>query len=79
MLPRTHINPEDHWVAEPDLPYSQAVRCGEMIFVTGQVDFDRDWNVSCPGDLSGQAAAAVNALSPACWSMPDVTSPISPR
>jgi enamine deaminase RidA (YjgF/YER057c/UK114 family) len=63
MLPRKYINPADHWVADPDLPYSQAVRCGEMVFVTGQIDLDKDWNVSCPGDLHGQAAAAVKALS----------------
>ena len=62
MLPRKHVNPADHWVADPDLPYSQAVRCGEMVFVTGQIDLDKDWIVSCPGDLQGQAAAAVNAL-----------------
>ena len=62
MLPRKHINPADHWVADPDLPYSQAVRCGEMFFVTGQIDLDKDWNISCPGDLLGQAEAAVKAL-----------------
>ncbi len=62
MLPRQYINPRNHWVADPDLPYSQAVRCGEMIFITGQVDFDRDMNVSCKGDLNGQANAVLQAL-----------------
>ena len=37
MLPRAYINPPGHWVTDPPLPYSQAVRCGEMLFTTGQI------------------------------------------
>ncbi len=62
MLPRNFINPKDHWVTDPVLPYSQAVRCGNMLFVTGQVDLDRALEITCPGDLEGQTRAAMNDL-----------------
>ena len=41
MLPRTYINPPDHWVTDPPLPYSQAVRCGEGFRFSG-LDVDAD-------------------------------------
>lgn len=62
MLPRIFVNPADHWITDPPLPYSQAVRCGNMIFVTGQVDLDRSLTITCPGDLEGQVCAAVGDL-----------------
>lgn len=62
MLPRTFINPVDHWVTEPRLPYSQAVRCGDMLVTTGQVALNRDLSVIAPGDLQGQVKAAMKDL-----------------
>ena len=62
MLPRTHINPPSHWVTEPKLPYSQAVRCGELIFTTGQVALDANLTVIAATDLRGQIHAAVDDL-----------------
>ena len=62
MLPRTHINPPSHWVTEPKLPYSQAVRCGELIFTTGQVALDTNLTVIAATDLRGQIHAAVDDL-----------------
>ena len=60
VLPRTHINPPGHWVTEPKQPYSQAVRCGELIFTTGQVALDTDLTVIAATDSRGQIRAAVD-------------------
>lgn len=62
MLPRSYINPEDHWVTSPRLPYSQAVRCGDLIVTTGQVALAKDLSIIGEGDLAAQAKATVNAL-----------------
>ena len=62
MLPRTYINPPGHWVTDPPLPYSQAVRCGEMLFTTGQMALDNTLKVIAPGDLNGQIDAAIKDL-----------------
>lgn len=62
MLPRTFINPEDHWVTEPRLPYSQAVRCGDLLLITGQCALNRDLSIIAPGDLKGQVKAAITDL-----------------
>ena len=62
MLPRTYINPSGHWVTDPPLPYSQAVRCGEMLFTTGQMALDNTLKVIAPGDLNGQIDAAIKDL-----------------
>ena len=53
VLPRTHINPPGHWVTEPKLNYSQAVRCGELIYTTGQVALDTNLTVIAATDLPG--------------------------
>lgn len=63
MLPRTFINPADHWVTEPRMPYSQAVRCGDMLVTTGQVALNRDLSIIASGDLEGQVKAAMQDLS----------------
>ena len=62
MLPRTYINPPGHWLTDPPLPYSQAVRCGEMLFTTGQMALDNTLKVIAPGDLNGQIDAAMADL-----------------
>ncbi len=62
MLPRAYINPPDHWLTEPALPYSQAVRCGELLFITGQVALDNKRQVIAPGDLPGQISGALGDL-----------------
>jgi len=62
MLPRTFINPPEHWVTEPRLPYSQAVRCGDMLLISGQVALNNDRSVIAPNDLVGQVKAAMADL-----------------
>ena len=62
MLPRTFINPTEHWVTKPSLPYSQAVRCGQMLFLTGQVDLDQNLHVTAPDDLIGQTKNTMRQL-----------------
>ena len=55
-MDKRHINPEDHYSIAPA---SQAVRCGNTIYVAGQCALDRDLNVLHPGDLVKQTAIAV--------------------
>ncbi len=62
MLPRTFINPDDHWVTEPRLPYSQGIRCGKMFFTTGQCAINKDLSIIAPGDMMGQARASMADL-----------------
>lgn len=61
MLPRRFINPPGHWRAGSQ-PYSQAVRCGDFLFVTGQIDLDDKGEITCPSSIEGQTAATVMQL-----------------
>ena len=62
MLPRCAIQPEGHWQLGPAANYSQGLRCGSFVFVSGQVDLDGSGRVCNAGDLSTQAANAVGYM-----------------
>ncbi len=53
-LPRTHSWPEGHWDWPIHLSHKHGLRCGDMIFVGGQVDLDSSGNVRHGGDLATQ-------------------------
>jgi enamine deaminase RidA (YjgF/YER057c/UK114 family) len=44
------------------LPASPAVRAGDLVFVSGQIDADADGRVRSPGDVAAQAEGAFAAL-----------------
>ena len=52
VLPRTVSAPFGHWQLAG--PFSQGLRCGEMIFVSGQVARGPSGEVRHPGDLARQ-------------------------
>lgn len=54
-LPRTPSNPKGHW----DWPFSHGVRCGEMIWVAGQMPVDASGKVLSPGKPVEQAQANI--------------------
>lgn len=53
-LPREHVWPEGHWDWTIHLPYKHGLKCGDMVFVGGQVAMDPKGNVLHPGDLIAQ-------------------------
>lgn len=53
-LPREYSWPEGHWDWPIHLPYKHGLKCGNRIFVGGQVPLDPRANVLAPGDLVEQ-------------------------
>jgi enamine deaminase RidA (YjgF/YER057c/UK114 family) len=53
-LARTHSWPEGHWDWPIHLSHKHGIRCGDMIFVGGQVSLDPQGNVVDPGDIARQ-------------------------
>lgn len=47
--------PTGHWVLPGDVPFSQGIRVGNLVFVGGQSDFDEHGNVIHPGDIVAQS------------------------
>ncbi len=62
MLPRRAIRPEGHWGLQAAANYSQGLRCGPFVFVSGQVDLDQTGAVRNAGDLSAQCASSIAHL-----------------
>lgn len=56
-LPRTVSAPHGHWKLAG--PFSQGLRCGNMIFVSGQVSRAPSGEVRHPGDLARQTTTAI--------------------
>ena len=53
-LPRQNLSQADHWAWPGGLPYSQALSCGNLVFVGGQLSLDRDGSLVHAGDLAAQ-------------------------
>ena len=58
-LPRQHAWPEGHWDWPVHLPYKHGVRCGQMIYVGGQVSMDSKGVILAPGDMVAQTRTAM--------------------
>ena len=56
MTKRTAVSAAS--VVEDMGPFSQAVRMGDLLFISGQVSWDESGNVVYPGDPEGQARQA---------------------
>lgn len=54
--------PQGHWAEFGGSTQSQAVRCGEMVFVSGQMDVDASGRPLHPGDLSAEIQGATARL-----------------
>ena len=58
-LERVHVWPESLWDWHVHLPYKHGLRCGEMIFLGGQVSIDKQGKAVHPDDLSRQTHQAM--------------------
>ena len=53
-MEKRHVWPEGHWNWPIDVTHKHGVRCGEMVWVGGQVDLTPQGVVCNPGDLAAQ-------------------------
>ncbi len=58
-LPREHVWPEGHWDWPVPVPYKHGVKCGNMIYVGGQVSIDSNGGVIDPGDMVTQTRTSM--------------------
>ena len=61
-LPRAHAWPTDHWDWPVHLPYRHGVRCGDLVFLGGQVSLDSDARVLEPGDMAAQTKRSMDYI-----------------
>ena len=62
-LPRLAVRPPDpHWDWPIPVNFQQGVKCGNVIFVGGQVDLDLKGKSLHPGDLERQTRACMDAI-----------------
>lgn len=61
-MKKHHVWPEGHWNWPIPVSHKHGVRCGQMIFVGGQVDLTPEGEVCNPDDLDAQTPAAIAAF-----------------
>ncbi len=61
-LEREHAWPEGHWDWHVHLPYKHGLKCGNMIFLGGQVSLDQKGNAIEPGMLTEQTHASMENI-----------------
>lgn len=61
-LPRSHAWPKDHWDWPAHLPYRHGIRCGDLVFLGGQVSLDPAGNVVNPKDIVAQTRTAMDFI-----------------
>ncbi len=58
-LQRDHVWPEGHWDWPVHIPYKHGVKCGNMIYVGGQVSIDSAGRIIDPGDMVTQTRTSM--------------------
>ncbi len=61
-LPRGHAWPAGHWDWPVHLPYRHGVRCGDLVFLGGQVSLAPDARVIDPGDMVAQTKRSMENI-----------------
>jgi enamine deaminase RidA (YjgF/YER057c/UK114 family) len=61
-LPRTHVWPDRHWDWTVHLPYRHGLRCGDLVFVGGQVPLGPEANLLAAGDMVAQTRIAMDYI-----------------
>ncbi len=61
-LPREHAWPEGHWDWPTHLPYKHGLKCGNMIYVGGQVSLTPEAAVIDPGDMVAQTRTSMDNI-----------------
>ena len=59
-MKREFANPQAHWNWSVPAAHSQGVRCGNFIWISGQMDLDDASRARHPGDIAAQAKNAVS-------------------
>ena len=59
-MSRRYVWPRGSWSWPIKLSHMKGLKCGEMIFVSGQADIDIAGNTMCPGDLAAQTEAVMD-------------------
>ena len=62
MLTRAHSWPKGHWDWPIHVSHKHGIRCGEMIFVGGQVDLDSHGKVQHKNDIAAQTTAVMENI-----------------
>ena len=61
-MTRKYVWPEGHWNWPIPVTHKHGLRCGEMLFVGGQIDVTPAGEVLHKGDLAAQTQAAVDHI-----------------
>lgn len=61
-LARTHVWPDSHWDWTAHLPYRHGLRCGDLVFLGGQVPLAPDATVLAPGDMVAQTRLSMDYI-----------------
>jgi len=61
-LPRSHVWPTGHWDWPVHLPYRHGIRCGDLVFLGGQVSLAPDGEVLQAGDIGAQTTTAMDFI-----------------
>ncbi len=60
---REHVWPKDHWDWPVHLPYKHGIKCGNMIYLGGQVSMDPEGVIIDPGQLVTQTRTSIGNIS----------------
>ena len=61
-LPRIHVWPDGHWDWTVHLPYRHGLRCGDLVFLGGQVPLAPNADVLAPGEMVMQTKISMNYI-----------------
>jgi len=59
---KTHSWPEGHWDWPIHLPFKHGLRCGNLVFVGGQVSMDSQANIIDPGEVEIQTRTSMDNI-----------------
>ncbi|MFT3986713.1 RidA family protein [Aestuariivirga sp.] len=62
-MKKNHISPKQHWTWPFPVTHSQAVTCGDLVWISGQMDLDAKGRVRNAGNLAKQVSGAAANLS----------------
>jgi enamine deaminase RidA (YjgF/YER057c/UK114 family) len=61
-LPRSHAWPSGHWDWPVHLPYRHGLRCGDLVFLGGQVSLTPEAEVIDPADMVAQTTRSMQNI-----------------
>jgi enamine deaminase RidA (YjgF/YER057c/UK114 family) len=61
-MKRRYVWPKGHWAWPIEVTHKHGLRCGQMIWIGGQVDLTPDGEVRNPGDLAAQIPSVIRHL-----------------